>query len=71
MISMNMRPPRLNEARKLAPFPAEKARMRNSVRRNIGWATLVSMIPKTISTARPPKSSESTTGLVHPMVWCP
>ena len=42
---MNISPPRLSEAMKLATLPAEKARMRNNERRNIGWATLVSMTP--------------------------
>ena len=70
MISMNIRPPRLSEARKLATLPALKARMRKSERRNIGWATFVSMIPKTTRMAMPPKISAMTTGLVHPMV-CP
>ena len=45
--------------------------MRNSDRRNIGWGTLVSMIPKATRMATPPKISASTTGLVHPMVWPP
>ena len=57
MISMNIRPPRLSEARKLAALPAVKARMRKSERRNIGWVTLVSMIPKTTRMAMPPKIS--------------
>ena len=70
MISMNISPPRLSEARKLATLPAEKARMRKRDRRNIGCATLVSMIPKTTRMAMPPKISASTMGLVHPMV-CP
>ncbi len=68
---MNIRPPRLSEAKKLATFPALKARMRNSESRNIGWATLVSMIPKTTRIASPPRISASTTGLVQPMVWPP
>ena len=45
--------------------------MRKSERRNIGWATLVSMIPKAIRMAMPPKISARTTGLVQPMVWPP
>ena len=71
MISMNMRPPRLSEASALATFPAVKARMRNRVRRNIGWATRVSMAQKTASRPRPPRISAITVGLVHPMVWWP
>ncbi len=71
MISMNMRPPRLSEARKLATLPAVKARIRNSVSRNMGWATRVSMTPKTTSKTTPPKISPITTGLVQPMVWWP
>ena len=70
MISMNIKPPRLSEARKLAALPAEKARMRNRERRNIGCFTLVSTIPNTIRTSRPPKISTSTFGLVQPME-CP
>ncbi len=70
MINMNIRPPRLSDAKKLATLPALKARMRNNDGRNIGWATLVSMIPKAIRMARPPRSSASTTGLDQPMV-CP
>ena len=70
MISMNIRPPRLSDARKLATLPAVKARMRKSDRWNIGWGTFVSMIPKSTRIAMPPKISAITTGLVHPMV-CP
>ena len=70
MISMNMSPPRLSEARKLATLPAVKARIRNSDRWNIGCGTLVSMIPKTTRIAMPPKISAITMGLVQPMV-CP
>ena len=47
MISMNISPPRLSEARKLAALPAEKARMRKRERRNIGCFTRVSTMPKT------------------------
>ena len=36
MMSMNIRPPRLNAARKLANSPAVNARILNSCRRNIG-----------------------------------
>ena len=70
MISMNVKPPRLSEARKLAALPAEKARMRKRESRNIGCFTLVSMMPKATSTAIPPKISPSTFGLVQPME-CP
>ena len=51
MISMNMSPPRLRAARKLARTPLVKARILNSCSRNIGWATLVSMMQK--ATSRP------------------
>jgi hypothetical protein len=71
MMSMNISPPRLSEARKLATLPAVKARMRNRVSRNIGCATLVSTNPKRTRMARPPKISAITTGLVQPMVWPP
>ena len=40
MMSMNIRPPRLSEARKLATLPALKARMRKSESRNIGLGHL-------------------------------
>ena len=70
MISMNMSPPRLSEARKLATLPAVKARIRNSDRWNIGCGTFVSMIPNATRIAMPPKISAMTMGLVHPMV-CP
>ena len=65
---MNINPPRLSEARKLATLPALKARMRNSESLNIGWDTLVSMTAKTTRIASPPKISVITTGLVQPMV---
>ena len=71
MISMNISPPRLSEARKLAVLPAAKARMRNRLRRNIGCSTRVSMTPKTTSRQRPPTMAASTLGLVHPMAWWP
>ncbi len=70
MISMNIKPPRLSEARKLAPLPAEKARMRKRERRNIGCFTRVSTIPKTMRTSTPPRISASTFGLVQP-IDCP
>ena len=68
MINMNMRPPRLSDARKLATLPAVNARMRNRDRRNIGWATLVSMTPKATRMRIPPMISVITMGLVQPMV---
>ena len=71
MISMNIRPPRLSEARKLAALPALKARMRKRERRNIGWATLVSTMPKTTRISRPPRISASTLGFVQPMDFPP
>jgi hypothetical protein len=46
MMSMNISPPRLSAARKLAKTPAVKARILNSCSRNIGWATRVSMMQK-------------------------
>ena len=70
MINMNIRPPRLSEARKLATLPAEKARIRKRESLNIGSFTLVSTKPKKISTSTPPKISASTFGLVQPME-CP
>ena len=71
MISMNMSPPRLREARALAVLPAVKARIRNRLSRNIGLATRVSMTPNTPSSTSPPKISPITVGLVQPMVWWP
>jgi hypothetical protein len=68
MISMNMRPPRLSDARALATLPAEKARMRNNVSRNMGLATRVSTTANTASKTRPPMISVMTNGLVQPMV---
>ena len=53
MISMNMSPPRLSDASPLATLPAVKARMRNSVSRNMGLATRVSMTQNTASKAEP------------------
>ena len=46
MISMNMRPPRLRAARKLARTPLVKARILKSWSRNIGCGTVVSMKQK-------------------------
>ncbi len=71
MINMNIRPPRLSEARKLATFPALNALMRKRESRNIGWATLVSTNPKTTRIARPPKISASTLGFVQPIDFPP
>ena len=68
MISMNISPPRLSAARKLASTPAVNARILNSWMRNIGSATCVSMMPNAMSSATPPSDSGSTTGLVQPMV---
>ena len=70
MTSMNIKPPRLSEARKLATLPALKARMRNRVSRNMGCATLVSTTPKTTRMPMPPKMAATTKGFVHTIV-CP
>ena len=51
-------------------FPAVNARILNSEMRNSGSATLVSTYTKMTSSARPPKSAESTHGLVQP-IGCP
>jgi hypothetical protein len=51
-------------------FPAVKARIRNRLSRNIGAGTLVSTQANRTSTAMPPKTADSTHGLVHP-VGCP
>ncbi len=71
MIRMNIRPPRPRLDSRLARLPAVKARILNRLSRNIGSATLVSMIEKMTSTARPPPMSVMTRGLVQPMVWPP
>jgi hypothetical protein len=68
MISMNISPPRLKAARKLARMPAVKARILNSCSRNIGWGTLVSITLNATSRATPEKRQASTKGLVHPIV---
>ena len=59
------------DARKLAALPALKARIRKSDKRNIGWATLVSIRPKRPRISTPPMISLSTMGLVQPIVWWP
>ena len=51
-------------------FPAVNGRILNSASRNIGSSTRVSITQNTASTARPPKISESTIGLVQPS-GCP
>ena len=71
MISMNIRPPRLRAARKLASTPLVKARILNSWSRNIGWGTLVSMMQKTTRRTTPRPIEPSTIGLVHPITWWP
>ena len=71
MISMNISPPRLSEASRLAVTPALKARILKSCRRNMGSATLVSMRQKMPSSSTPPIRQQSTSGLVQPMVWLP
>ncbi len=67
MISMNISPPRLRAARKLANTPLVKARILNSCRRNIGWGTLVSMMQNAVSRSAPTTRQPMTTGLVQPM----
>ena len=71
MISMNISPPRLSAARKLASTPAVNARILNSCSRNIGSATRVSMTQNATSSAMPTPSSASTAGFVQPIVSCP
>ncbi len=71
MISMNISPPRLSAARKLASTPLVKARILNSWSRNMGSATLVSMMQKATSRATPSARQPTTNGLVHPIVWWP
>jgi hypothetical protein len=68
MIRMNIRPPRPRPDSSEARLPAVNGRIRNSDSRNIGSATRVSITQKAISTARPPKIRDSTSGLVQPMV---
>ena len=46
MMSMNMSPPRANDDKKLDRVPKVKARILKSWRRNMGWATRVSMTMK-------------------------
>ena len=62
MTSMNCRPPRAIEPSRLARFPAQNARMRNSPIRNIGSATFVSKTQKMASRAAPPARPASTSG---------
>ena len=69
-ISMNWSPPRAMEPSRLAAFPAVKARILNSASRNIGSATLDSMMQNTTRMAGPPIRPETTSGLVQP-VACP
>ena len=52
-------------------LPAVNSRILNSDSRNIGSATLVSMITKMSSTARPPMISPSTTGDSQPIELFP
>ena len=70
MIRMNIRPPRPSPASRLARLPAVNGRIRNSLSRNIGSATRVSITQNAASTARPPAISAITSGLVQPIV-CP
>ena len=69
MISMNIMPPRLRAARKLAQIPAVNGRIRKSSRRNIGVATRRSITAKANMVTRPTATQPSTRGLVQPMVW--
>ncbi len=71
MISMNIRPPRLSAARKLANTPALKARILKSWSRNMGSATLVSITQNAAMKASPVPIDASTNGFVHPIEWWP
>jgi hypothetical protein len=70
MIRMNIRPPRPSAASKLARLPAQKARIRNRVMLNIGWAARASTAQNAPSIAMPPAIPVITQGLVQPVV-CP
>ena len=71
MMSMNISPPRLSAARKLASTPLVKARIRNSCSRNMGWGTFVSMTQKASRRSTPAPIEPSTVGLVQPITWWP
>ena len=62
MISMNINPPRLSEARKLAMLPGGEGADAEQGEAEHRLRTWVSMIPKTTRTAMPPKISASTFG---------
>ena len=67
MISMNWMPPRAMDTSRPAMLPAVNSRILNRLSRNIGSATLRSMSTNTSSSATPPISSPSTTGLCQPI----
>ena len=52
-------------------FPAVNARILKRRNSNIGWVTWRSTHPNTKSITRPPRMSDRTMGLVHPMLWPP
>ncbi len=71
MMRMNMRPPRLMAARKLAKMPAVKARILNRLSVNMGSRTRTSMMQKAARRTTPRASEMTTRGLVQPMAWPP
>ena len=70
-MSMNINPPRLMAARKLAMMPAVKARILKSASVNMGSRTRSSMMQKATSRRTPATSAPITFGFVHPMAWPP
>ena len=70
MISMNIRPPRASEDRKVDSVPNVNARMRNSGRRNIGSCERCSTNTNAIREMNPAASRASTRGLPQP-TGCP
>ena len=71
MISMNINPPRLIAARKLAITPAVKARILKSCSVNMGSRTCSSTKQKATSSRMPTAMAPSTNGFVQPMAWPP
>ena len=69
--SMNISPPRLRAARKLAKTPDVKARILNSWSRNMGSATFVSMTQKATIRTTPIPMAPRTRGFPHPMLEVP
>ncbi len=67
MITMNIRPPRPTELNSAATVPNVNPRNLNRLTRNIGSATRVSTITKTISIAIPPMIAVNTAGFPHPI----